>query len=363
MGVLKLYAALAARIAQNPSEAVIRPLDDLAAVYSDFSYIGNRKGLESLVRDECTRFKQRLDAIREQEISRLGILDPVTTNLIRVLREKDDLSQVIQTWLGKDWLKDSGVFPDFLLGMDGDASFGNGALLELKDSKEASIASFNSTIPTRYKSLDEVTKITSSALVSNAAKLYDFPLSTTPNYFQHIRPCFYLIRTRAKLDAQVRISLVEGSFFETLPKHKLLQAIWGQILDAAGLTSVERERTMELLGELEQSEIAQSRDIEGASVRPRLRLMAEVHPDGNIHRYAEIPPRTCNLVIKKEQQTNLNWLVQEFRRENISAHVQKIGGEQIVILQNGNQAIRLQVLTINHKRNGEHLVLQLKLDK
>lgn len=362
MGVLKLFTAIAAQLAQNPAEATTRPLDELAGHFANFSYIGNRKGLESLVREEAVHFKQRSDSIGEKEIARIGLSDPALANLIRALRQQNDLSQFIQTWFGKDWLKDSGVFPDFLLGLDNEPTFGNGALLELKDSKEASIASFNSTIPTRYKSLEDVKKITGSIFVPFAAKLYDFQFSQTPDYLQQMRSCFYLIRTRAKTGTQVRVSLVEGSFFETLPKHKLLQAVWGQILDAVGITGIERDRTIELLGELEQGEIAQSREIEGASVRPRLRLMAEVHPEGNIHRYTEILPRTLNLVIKNEPPMDMNWLIQEFQREKIAAQLQRTDNKELVRVKIGNQVLVFHVLTINHKRNGEHLVLQMKLD-
>jgi hypothetical protein len=64
-----------------------------------------------------------------------------------------------------------------------------------------------------------------------------------------------------------------------------------------------------------------------------------------------------NLVIKK--QGDITWLVREFKRENMSVSLESVGAETIVRL---NEDIRWRLLTINHKRNGEHLVLQLKLD-
>lgn len=362
MGVLRLFGALAQHLSRDSERATLASLDGLAAAYNDFAYIGNRKSLDKLVRDEAVQLRRRLDALRAKELTRLESYDASTVSLVKTVRSKNDLSLLIQEWLGKDWGKDSGVFPDFLLSSRGKMGLGDGALLELKDSKEASIASFNSTIPTRYKSLEDVKKITGSTLVSNAAKLYDFPFSLTSEFLKAQRSCFYLVRTRMKAASHVRISLVEGSFFETMPKNKLLQAIWGQLLDAAGLIGIERERTVELLSELEQNEIVQSREIIGASVRPRLRLMAEVHPDGNIHRYPEILPRTLNLVIKKEEYMNLNWLVQEFAREKISVQVEIDGQKQFILLDIDNQLLRLQILTILHKRNGELLVLQMMLD-
>jgi hypothetical protein len=43
----------------------------------------------------------------------------------------------------------------------------------------------------------------------------------------------------------------------------------------------------------------------------------------------------------------------------MSVSLESVGAETIVRL---NEDIRWRLLTINHKRNGEHLVLQLKLD-
>lgn len=154
MGVLRFYLALATTLIRDSQQVTTAPLDELAAAYSDFAYIGNRKSLESLVRSEATQLKERLEAINRKVIARHKLREPEIVSLVEVVRATDDPAHVIQNWLGRDWIKDSGVFPDFLLGSDVNETLGNGALLELKDSKEASIASFNSTIPTRYKSFD-----------------------------------------------------------------------------------------------------------------------------------------------------------------------------------------------------------------
>ncbi len=80
------------------------------------------------------------------------------------------------------------------------------------------------------------------------------------NQGKELRSCFYLVRTHSQTYSQVRISLVEGSFFETLPKDKLMQAIWRQLLEARGVKEIEREQIVEILGDLDQSEIALSRE-------------------------------------------------------------------------------------------------------
>lgn len=59
-------------------------------------------------------------------------------------------------------------FPDFMLKSSvNNGTLINGSILELKDSKGGSIASFNSTIPTKTKSLREIDKINQTDIVSN----------------------------------------------------------------------------------------------------------------------------------------------------------------------------------------------------
>jgi len=50
----------------------------------------------------------------------------------------------------------------------------------------------------------------------------------------------------------------------------------------------------------DQTIIASSQQISGASVRPRLRIMSEVHRDGNPHTYSEIRNKTINLIVSEE---------------------------------------------------------------
>lgn len=247
------------------------------------------------------------------------------------------------------------------MGLDDTATFGNGALLELKDSKGDSIASFNSTIPTRFKSLKDVQRISGKNLVPNAARLYDFPLSVDPQYLTKKRLCFYLIRTQTKNDAKVKISLAEGSFFETLPKEELLAQVWDQVLGAGGVAPADRPHIVELLAGLEQTEIVRSREVGGASIKPRLRLMAEVHKDGKLHSYPEMKPRTVNLVIKRERGFDETWLQNEFAKEGFRTEIVVDDGTTFLVLREGRSKIRLRYFVILHKRNGEHLVLQYKL--
>ena len=103
---------------------------------------------------------------------------------------------------------------------------------------------------------------------------------------------------------------------------------------------------LELLREIEtslsyitdQTIIAASQTIEKASVRPRLRIMAEVHTEGNPHssHYPEILERTVNLIIQASSY-----------EETIS---------DLIFA----KAPSIKKFTIQHKRNGEHMVFQAR---
>jgi hypothetical protein len=363
MGVLRFFASVIRVLHANPQDATDVGLDEIAANAKRFSYIGNRKTLNSLVRQEADELLQRLCTIPEKRLEALKDTEPALVEMVRAIKSKTSRQgfDVANAWFGSQWEKDSGVFPDFLLALDDTATFGNGALLELKASKGDSIASFNSTIPTRFKSLRDVRHISGKNLVPNAARLYDFPLSANAEYLSAERPCFYLVRTQAKNDDKVKISLVEGSFFETLPKEELLARVWEQILEAGGVTAADRSHIVELLASLEQKEIARTREIERASIKPRLRLMAEVHPDALLHSYAEIKPRTANLVIKRERGFDETWLQREFAKEGLQTEVVVDDSAKFLLLAEGESKIKVRYFVILHKRNGEHIVLQYNL--
>jgi hypothetical protein len=220
-----------------------------------------------------------------------------------------------------------------------------GSLLELKDSKGASIASFNSTLPTKYKSLDEVDLINGNNFVSRITSIMDGELASDKNYRTYQRRNFYLIRTHKGKDDKVKISIVDGSFFETVPKEHLIYQMFLNIL-RDHLKKKDINIPSELMNKIEkslsyitdQTIIAASQTIEKASVRPRLRIMAEVHPEGNPHSsfYPKILERTINLIIQSS-------LYNEEIIETIS-----------------NKIPDINVFTIQHKRNGEHLVFQFK---
>jgi hypothetical protein len=256
--------------------------------------------------------------------------------------------------LSEDWLKKQGIgkkllysqsqhFPDFLFKVKKQREkYIGGSLLELKDSKGGSIASFNSTIPTKYKNLEEIDVVNGDHLVSRIATIMDGKLALSKHYFQFERKCLYLIRTY-KESEKVKVSLVDGSFFETVPKehlfYQMLMNVFREHLEKKKKTiSPEAlQKVAEAFSYInDQTIIAKSQDIQKASVRPRLRIMAEVHPEGNPHgaSYPEITEGSFNLILQSSPE------VKELEKE-LSSHIPEI-----------------EVFSIFHKRNGEHRVFQ-----
>ena len=101
-------------------------------------------------------------------------------------------------------------------------------------------------------------------------------------------------------------------------------------------TLTQLEKALSLV--TDQTIIARSQIIEKASVRPRLRIMAEVHTEGNPHSrfYPEVSERSLNFIVgapayKKELADVISQKIPEIKR-----------------------------FTIQHKRNGEHVVFQFR---
>jgi len=239
-------------------------------------------------------------------------------------------------------------FPDFLFKVIKHKNrLISGSLLELKDSKSSNIASFNSTLPTKRKNLEEIDTINNTNLVSKITSIMDRNSAKIEKYYVYQRRSFYLIRTN-KDKSKVKISIVDGAFFETIPKDNLIYQIFMNILREHS----ERKEIKIPLKTLEQIKgvfshvtdqtiIAKSQNIDKASIRPRLRIMAEVHSEGNPHNsnfYPEISERTLNFILK----------VSEYEKKE---------AEKIIY----QKIPEIKIFTIKHKRNGNHTVFQFKL--
>ncbi|MCK4352108.1 hypothetical protein KAW65_01745 [candidate division WOR-3 bacterium] len=258
----------------------------------------------------------------------------------------------------KEWIKTQGIaerllyskseqFPDFLFKVrKHKEKLISGSLLELKDSKSGSIASFNSTLPTKRKSLEEINIINGGSLVSKITSVMDGDFAEIEDYYAYQRKSFYLVRTHKNKD-KVKISVVDGSFFETVPKENLIYQMFMNIL-REHLEKREVEIPSKTLGQIKrvfshitnQTIIAKSQNIDRASIRPRLRIMAEVHSEGNPHNsgfYPEILEQSLNLILKAS----------EYEKEKVA----KIIRQKIP---------EIKTFAIKHKRNGKHIVFQFK---
>lgn len=364
MGILKVFLDVASTLQADPNLATNPILDGLFPIGDRFAYIGNRKGLRGFAVKWMQTVRDKILELNAADENRLAA-DPVLGKLARQIRSNPhpaDSSGMLQTVYGKNWETNSGAYPDFILAEEGGPQLGDGAILELKDSRGDQIASFNSTLPTRHKSLREALRVTGVKSPSISAQLYDLPRSLGGDYMERQRICFYLVRTRGHDSATVRLSLVEGSFFETLPTQELLTKTWAQILAQVGMDESERLALTSHLSELEQSDIAKSREIEHASIKPRFRIMAEAHAEGNPHRYDEIGPRTLNLILKQEETVKLDLLNSLFAAEGIQLDsLEKSGDTRQINLRHNGQSMALGAFAIRHRRNGIHLVIQYHL--
>ncbi|MCS6918225.1 MAG: hypothetical protein NZM28_00470 [Fimbriimonadales bacterium] len=148
---------------------------------------------------------------------------------------------------------------------------------------------------------------------------------------------------------------MHGTFFETLPTPILLSELWTQLLTQAHVPPELQQQVIAYLAQLERTDIAQTRQIALASVKPRLRIMSEIQADGNPHTYAEISPRSVNLIVKPPEEIDdgfSEWLREQFQQEGVavSATPQSI--------QIGGNRIQVEVKRIHHRRNGLHWVVQ-----
>ena len=77
----------------------------------------------------------------------------------------------------------SGQFPDFMFPIRfADEEFQDGNILELKDTKESAIASFNSTMPSKIKTLGEI-----AAFVYKMSRILDYPYSNKDYNYDYKR--------------------------------------------------------------------------------------------------------------------------------------------------------------------------------
>lgn len=324
MGAFRLFVSVASAVASKPELLTDRSLEELASLYEPYAYIGSRHTLREGV------FR---DAVRIAQCAK---------------ERGDTLEDAVAWWYGtRKWRIDSGAFPDFVMAWEGTGAVGDGALVELKDSRSGAIASFNSTLPSSHKKLEALTE-----LVKDAVRRYETCLQGREGPEE--RECFYLVRTHRAKPQLCRLSLVQGSFFETLPTSELLTSLWEQVLEQAKVPPKLRGAIISYLSQLGREDIAQTRQIARASIKPRLRIMSEIVREGNPHAYPELTPRSINLILKLPEEL-VRCPTEQDRAQRSWAWIEdQCQKESIAPLQASEFALKL----VQHRRNGLHLVLQ-----
>ena len=211
-----------------------------------------------------------------------------------------------------------------------------GELIELKDAKSYSVASFNSTIPTGVKQI--------AALVDHGGLGAEMAGRGDDVHSLPERQVYYLLRGRKK-SAGTKVCLTHGSFFETVDSSRLIGESFRQALGGAGV-SLDDDAISAMS---RQETFAASRKVDNASVSLRFRIITEARREANILKnYPEIPDDTLNLVVPLHGKS-------EDERDKAERRIKVVADEA------GIRGGDLRMFRIKHPFNGYFLVMQVPL--
>ena len=241
-----------------------------------------------------------------------------------------------------------GIFPDLAIKLNNsNVQFTGGELIELKESKTYSVASFNSTIPTGEKDIKKLTEGGRNTIRTQMEAAGNNILSLP------IRQVFYLIRGRRQ--SNVKACLTHGKFFETVPVSTLISESFGQALEerlnelGETLSVSMRQKLLELFSE--QQTFSRVRNVDDASVKMRFRIMTEVKAGANIlnpNQYPQISDNTLNFAVPCHGETEQNQQHNKMRtafEEMKDVHLFS----------------QIEVFSLQHHFNGKFLVFQTNL--
>ena len=201
-----------------------------------------------------------------------------------------------------------GAFPDLAIKINVDDDvFTGGELVEFKGSQAYNIASFNSIIPRGKKAILDV--INESQKIKKQMEKAGNKIKSMP-----VRDVYYLISGRKGKD--MKVILVHGSFFETIPVRELIRRAFAKILKEANPSLDEAEITRVSKLFAEQKLFSQVRHIDKASVSIRFRIMTEAEGKANLlnpNIYPEIKTNTVNLCIPYRDHQEKNDIINKFK--------------------------------------------------
>jgi hypothetical protein len=238
--------------------------------------------------------------------------------------------------------KNAGQFPDLAIRLNVDNQlFTGGELIELKDSQSYNVSSFNSTIPTGQKDIEKLIKSVNSSIKKQ--------MEEAGNNISSLkyRDVYYLIRGKQK--EKIKITLVHGSFFETVNSEELISQSFEKALEETiskhNIDLNEDTKSILLTLFSEQESFSKVRSIDKASVKLRFRIMTEVKAEGNIlnkNQYPEIDDNTINLVVPLHGENEI--LMQRFNA-----------------VFDTNEVKQYKIFVLKHHLNGHFLVFQTNL--
>lgn len=240
--------------------------------------------------------------------------------------------------------RNDGVFPDLAIRLNKDRKmFTGGELIELKDSDSYTVSSFNSTIPSRSKKIEEIITGENSIIKQQMEKVGNDIFSLP------IRDVFYLVR--GKKNEHTKVCLISGSFFETISVENLISQSFYQVLEER-LKESGKEISDELKQTLisilsQQQSFSKVRNVEKSSVKLRFRIMTEVKAEGNIlnsKKYPEIKDNTLNFILPCRNDEEEN---------NILKKAEIVFGK--------TRLEQFNIFKIKHHFNGYFLVLQTSI--
>jgi hypothetical protein len=165
-----------------------------------------------------------------------------------------------------------------------------------------------------------------------------------------VRDVFYLVR--GKSNKQIKVCLVHGKFFETVPVPQLISSSFVLALEER-MKEIGQELTPEFkikIQELfdQQETFSKTRTVTKASVRLRFRIMTEVLAEGNLlnnAKYPEIADNTLNFLIPCHSPD------EEEKQKRLMANAFDQRGAKGLFK-------GLRIFTLKHLLNGPFLVFQ-----
>lgn len=160
--------------------------------------------------------------------------------------------------------RNKGVFPDLAIRLNKDKRiFTGGELIELKDSDSYTVSSFNSTIPSRTKKIEDIITGENSIIKQQMEKAGNDIFSLPA------RDVYYLVRGRKK--NHIKICLVYGSFFETISIENLISQSFSQVLERGKEFLIGKEYWDFLGGENTFEQLLELFDIVGKKFKEKIK--------------------------------------------------------------------------------------------